>query len=83
MTADLPFRLSIAPELVFFRPEIEYACNFISQAHFLVHNDNASRILHYGPNPPTGALHIHSFLEPYLIIKDNSGIHLDRGKFEN
>ena len=65
------------------RSEIEYACDFISQAHFLVRTNNASRILHYGPNPPIGALHIPSLLKPYLIIRKNSGIHLDREKFEN
>ena len=47
MSDDLSFRLSIAPELELFRPEIEYVCDFNSCAYYLVYSKNAMRILHY------------------------------------
>jgi len=83
MTSDLAFRLTIDPEIEHFRPEIEYACDFISRAHFLVRTNNASLILHYGSRPPVSAVHIPNILTQYLIIKKNSGIYLDHRKFEN
>jgi len=83
MSDDLSFRLSIAPELELFRPEIEYVCDFISCADYCLNSRNATRILHYGSAPPPGSLHIHSILPQYLIVKEKSGIHFNHNKFEN
>jgi len=82
MLHDFPFQLSIAPEIEFLRPEIDYVCNFITKKHFLIQTDDANRTLHYGINPPLGALNIPDFLSKYLIIGKTGGIHLDRNKFE-
>src|SRR3546814_17244218 len=41
LTEALPYRLSIAPALEPFRPEIEYACDLLARCHFLRRDERA------------------------------------------
>ncbi len=81
MSAPLPYRLSLAPELERFRPEIEHACAFLDRCHPLVRASEANRILHYGPDAPAGAVAVPAGLFPGGVRVDGEGIHLDRTAF--
>jgi hypothetical protein len=70
-----PFRLSIAPSLEAFRPEIEFACLFLERCHPVNRQDTATRVLHYGPDAPSGAVHVPSVLFPNAVRLDDDGIH--------
>ena len=71
----LAFRLSIAPALETFRPEIVHACDFLARCHGLIRDETAPRILHYGPAPPEGAVHVPAALFPSGARLDGEGIH--------
>jgi hypothetical protein len=70
-----PYRLSIAPSLEGFRPEIEFACLFLERCHPVSRRDDAERVLHYGPDAPPGAVHVPSVLFPNAVRLDSDGIH--------
>lgn len=76
-----PYRLSIAPGLERFRPEIEHACAFLERCHPLVRTNEAARVLHYGPDAPTGSVEVPAVLFPSGVRLDDDGIHLDRAAF--
>ncbi len=80
-TFRLPYRLSLAPALERFRPEIEHACSFLDRCHSLVRANEASRILHYGPDAPAGAITVPAVLFPGGVRLDDDGVHLDRVAF--
>lgn len=77
----LPYRLSIAPSLERFRPEIEHACSFLDRCHPLIRANDAVRVLHYGPDAPAGAVAVPAVLFPGGVRLDDGGIHLDRVAF--
>lgn len=81
MNARLPYRLSVAPALEPFRPEIEHACAFLERCHPLVRAADASRVLHYGPDAPDSAVAVPAALFPCGVRVDGEGIHLDRAAF--
>lgn len=75
MTRPAPYRLSIAPELQPFAPEIAYACDFLDRAHAVQRVDQADRVLHYGDRPPPGALAVPAAIFPDGVLLDEDGIH--------
>lgn len=79
--ARFAYRLSIAPALERFRPEIEHACAFLERGHPLARANHAARVLHYGPDAPAGAVVVPAALFPGCVRLDDGGIHLDRAAF--
>ncbi len=71
----LAYRLSVAPALEVFRPEIEHTCTFLERCHSLVRDTGASAVLHYGPDAPNGAVHVPNALFPHGVRLDADGIH--------
>lgn len=75
MTASFSYRLSLAPSLALFRPEIDHALDFVDRAHGLHRDPSATRVLHYGPEPPSGALAVPASLFPNGVRLAADGIH--------
>jgi hypothetical protein len=73
----ITYRLSIAPELQQFRFEIEFACHFLDDCHYLRRDGEGDAVLHYGPNPPDGALQVPNVLFPDGVVIDDDGTHPD------
>ena len=73
--AETQDRLSLAPALEPFRPEIEYACDFLDSAYGLKRAPEAARVLHYGPNAPAGTVAVPAVLFPDCVRTDANGIH--------
>ncbi len=69
------YRLSLDGALETFRPELEFVCRFLDVCHPLEHADDAEAVLHYGANPPPGAVHVPSALFPAGVHLDENGIH--------
>ncbi len=69
------YRLSLAPEVEAFRPEIEHACVFLDHAHGLVRDGAAARVLHYGSAPPEGAIAVPAVVFPQMVSVDTEGLH--------
>jgi peptidoglycan/xylan/chitin deacetylase (PgdA/CDA1 family) len=70
------FQLSLPRQLEEFRPELEYACRFVSQCHPVTLVESMGVVvIHYGPNPPAGAVHIPNSLFPKGVIIDDDGIY--------
>ena len=78
MPATQPYRLSIAPDLEQFRPEIEHACLFLERCHFVARANESDTVLHYGANPLPGAIHVPAALFPHGVRVDARGIHPNR-----
>ncbi|MHB1218280.1 MAG: DUF7033 domain-containing protein [Alphaproteobacteria bacterium] len=81
MEARTPYRLSLAPTLERFRPEIEHACAFLERCHPLVRTNDAARVLHYGPDAPTSAVAVPAVLFPDGVRVDAYGIHMNHAAF--
>jgi uncharacterized protein DUF7033 len=75
------YQLSISPELELFRPEIEYACDFIDYCHGLERKKESKKILHYGEKPLDGAISIPASLFQNSVIINENGISLDLSSF--
>ncbi|MEQ8667347.1 MAG: hypothetical protein RIC16_16630 [Rhodospirillales bacterium] len=78
-----PFHLSVAPALVAFRPELEHACRFVAAAHGLTFTSGDGVALHYGDNPPAGAVANPARILPAGTTLRADGIHPDRAKLQN
>ena len=76
------YRLSLAPEIEPFRPEIEHACAFLDRAHDLVRDEAATRVLHYGARPPDGAQAVPAAVFPHLVTTDEDGLHVNRAALD-
>jgi len=74
---DFQYRLSIAPSLERFRPEIEHVCRFLDSAYGVERASRAPRILHYGEAPPGGSIAVPAILFPACVRVDTNGIHPD------
>jgi hypothetical protein len=74
MTIETPYRLSIAPELEGFRPELEYCCDFLDAAHFTRRTSDATVVLHYGAGAPEGAIAVPAALFPHGVTADKDGL---------
>ncbi len=70
-----PYRLSIDGPLEDFRPELEFACQFLDRCHHLSRQADADLVLHYGANPPQGAVQVPSVLFPNGVQLKPDGIH--------
>jgi len=81
VVTDIYYKLSITSELEPLRGEIEYVCDFVEDCHNIERTTNSHLILHYGNNPPDGAIHIPSIIFPAAISIDENGIHLDHNTF--
>jgi hypothetical protein len=76
MAPRFAYRLSLDPALSAFQPEIEYVCTLLGEAHGLIRDAGATRILHYGPNPPEGdAAVVPSHLFDAVSVGED-GLHL-------
>ena len=71
------YRLSLAPALEKFRSEVEYVCSFLDSCHPLERAGEAATVLHYGADPPPGAVQIPAALFPTGVCLDEDGIHPD------
>ncbi len=80
MADVVAYRLSVAPGLEAFRPELEYSCDFLDRCHYVKRGGDAAITLHYGPNPPAGAIAVPSVLFPDGFRLDNDGIHPVHGR---
>ena len=69
------YRLSIAPELAEFRPEIEHVCGFLDSSYQVRRMQEAERVLHYGPDAPRGAVTVPAALFPSGMRVDANGLH--------
>lgn len=78
-----PYRLSLARALIPFAPEIDYVCAFLERCYPLVRDEAASRILHYGPDAPFGAVAVPAAVFPDAVSVARDGLHLNRGAYEN
>lgn len=74
---DLPYQLSVSPDLRRFLPEISFACDFLDRAHCLKRVDKADRVLHYGSGAPGGAVQVPNVLFPHAVKTDEDGISPD------
>lgn len=87
MTELVPFQLSLDAELEGFRPEIEYVCRFLERAHGLRFSQDAGNILHYGSNPPAGAVTVPAVFFPHGVKVSGGGLVPERtaisGMFSN
>ena len=79
MSTPRPYQLSIAPALERFRPELEYACDFLDRCYHLRRRPGAATVLHYGPDGPPSAVLVPAALFPAAVRLDANGIHPDRG----
>ena len=75
---ELAYRLSIAPALEIFRPEIEHVCTFLEECYLLRRQAGADLVLHYGPEASPNAVAIPAALFPGGVRVDGKGIHPDR-----
>jgi len=73
--AEALYRLSLAPALEPFRPEIEHASDFLDAAHHVWRVSDAPRVLHYGPDAPPGAVAVPAVVFPGGVRTDGEGIH--------
>ncbi len=72
--ADVRYRLSLAPALEAFRPELEFACGFLDAAYHVQRARDAERVLHYGAGAPTDVIAVPAVLFPGCVHVDSSGI---------
>lgn len=75
---EVAYRLSIAPELEAFRPEIEHVCRFLDDCYLLRRASEAERVLYYGSGGPANAVAVPAVLFPAGVRVDGKGIHPDR-----
>lgn len=73
--AATPYTLSVSPTLSRFRPELEFACDFLDCCHEVRRVSNAHRILHFGPDAPPGSVAVPAALFPDGVSVDADGIH--------
>lgn len=73
--AETRYRLSLAPALEPFRPEIEFACGFLDTAYALHRVPVGDRVLHYGPGAPPNAVAVPAAMFPACVRVDANGIH--------
>lgn len=78
MAARSPFRLTLAPELEPFAPEIAHVCSVLREAHGLDRAEDAGIWLHYGSDPPLGSVALPAVLFPACTRIEADGLHLDR-----
>ena len=83
MTDVLPYRLSIAPNLEAFRPELEYCCDFLDRCHYVKRTADATAVLHYGDNAPAGAIAVPAQIFPDGVRLDHDGIHPNHERLES
>lgn len=72
------FQLSVNSDQEFFRPEIEYVCQFLERAHGLHLSSSMGPVLHYGTNPPDGAVHVPAVFFPDGVKVSHEGLFPDR-----
>ncbi len=78
MPSVTPFQLSLSAELEAFRPEVDYACQFLERAHGLRLSRNSGPVLHYGPNPPAHSIAVPAVFFPHGLRVTDTGVHPDR-----
>ena len=71
-------RLSLHPSVERYRPELEFACAFLDLCYPVKRAPEAATVLHYGPEPPPGAVAIPAALFPDAVRVDGDGIHPER-----
>lgn len=69
------YRLSLHPSVEGFRPELEFACSFLDRCHPVRRTEDEGQVLHYGPEPPPGALAVPAVLFPVAVRIEGDGIH--------
>ncbi len=75
MAEAVPYRLSLDPALEPFRPEIEYACDFLDACHFVRREPGAETVLHYGGGAPDEAIRVPAAVFPNGVRLSEDGIH--------
>jgi hypothetical protein len=72
------YALSIHSSLEKFRPEIEFVFKCLDYRFPLTRQTSAQRVLHYGPEPPHGAIALGSHLFPRAVVIGEHGVEVDR-----
>ncbi len=75
MSETIAYRLSLAPEFEPFRPELEFASDFLDACHFVERKEDAQATLHYGSNPPPDSVTVPPALFPAGVRLEEDGIH--------
>jgi hypothetical protein len=78
MPEPVAYQLSIAPAFERFRPELEYACDFLDGCHHVRRTPRAATVLHYGSDAPAGSIVVPAAVFPDAVHLDAEGIHPDR-----
>ena len=78
MAETTSYRLSLGADVEPFRPEIEYACDFVDNSYGLRRDSTAEAILHYGMSPPPNAVHVPAVFLPGCVRVEVDGLHIDR-----
>lgn len=77
--SEVLYRLSLAPDIEAFCPEIEHACRFLDDCYGVRRVADAELVLHYGADAPPGAIAVPSVLLPRGVRIDSQGLHPDHG----
>jgi len=72
------YRLSLHPSVESFRPELEFACSFLDRSYPVRRVEGEGQVLHYGPEPPPGAVAVPAVLFPGAVRVDGDGIRPQR-----
>lgn len=72
------YRLSLGPDVKDFLPEIQYIQSILAEIYGLRDSPDASLWLHYGAEPPVGAVALPAHLFPGAVRAERDGLHLDR-----
>ena len=77
--SEVLYRVSLAPDIEAFRPEIEHACRFLDDCYGLRRVADTKLVLHYGADAPAGAIAVPAVLFPRGVRIDSQGLHPDHG----
>jgi hypothetical protein len=79
------FRLTLGTDVTGFRPEVGHVLAALRVAHALEareDGDGGGAWLHYGRDPPAGAIHLPALLFPGAVRVEADGLHLDRARLD-
>ncbi|WP_374630628.1 hypothetical protein [Ferrovibrio sp.] len=76
------YRLSLGPDTRDYSPEIGHVCKALALSHGLRRADDSPCWLHYGAEPPSGAIPLPAFLFPQAVTIAADGLHLNRARLD-
>ena len=82
MPEKAPYQLSLGNAQEPFRPEIEYVCDVLETWYPIRRSEGSGPVLHYGTQPPEGAIHVPAYLFPDCVKLGEDGISPDRASLD-